>query len=29
VTFSSPDLVWLGNGAVLGVPMPVSIAWAC
>jgi galactofuranose transport system permease protein len=26
VTFSSPDLVWLGNGAVLGVPMPVVIA---
>ncbi|MCP1739795.1 ribose/xylose/arabinose/galactoside ABC-type transport system permease subunit [Bradyrhizobium japonicum] len=26
VTFSSPDLVWLGNGAVLGVPMPVAIA---
>ncbi|MFX8715851.1 hypothetical protein ABTM38_19475, partial [Acinetobacter baumannii] len=25
VTFSSPDLVWLGNGAVLGLPMPVAI----
>ncbi|MCK1679807.1 ABC transporter permease [Bradyrhizobium sp. 147] len=26
VTFSSPDLVWLGNGAVLGLPVPVAIA---
>ena len=23
VTFSSPDLVWLGNGAILGLPVPV------
>jgi simple sugar transport system permease protein len=26
VTFSSPDLVWLGNGAILGLPVPVAIA---
>ncbi|WP_256806306.1 ABC transporter permease [Bradyrhizobium sp. Bra64] len=26
VTFSSPDLVWLGNGAVLGLPVPIAIA---
>jgi simple sugar transport system permease protein len=26
VTFSAPDLVWLGNGAILGVPVPVAIA---
>jgi galactofuranose transport system permease protein len=26
VTFSSPDLVRLGNGAILGVPVPVAIA---
>jgi galactofuranose transport system permease protein len=26
VTFSSPDLVWLGNGSILGVPVPVAIA---
>ncbi len=26
VTFSSPDLVWLGNGSVLGLPAPVAIA---
>ncbi|WP_368508335.1 ABC transporter permease [Bradyrhizobium lupini] len=26
VTFSSPDLVWLGNGSILGLPVPVSIA---
>ncbi|MGJ4942212.1 ABC transporter permease [Bradyrhizobium sp. HKCCYLS1011] len=26
VTFTSPDLVWLGNGAVLGLPTPVAIA---
>ncbi|MBR1330043.1 MULTISPECIES: ABC transporter permease [Bradyrhizobium] len=26
VTFSSPDLVWLGNGSVLGLPVPVVIA---
>jgi simple sugar transport system permease protein len=26
VTFSSPDLVWLGNGSILGIPMPVAIA---
>lgn len=26
VTFSSPDLVWLGNGSVLGLPVPVAIA---
>jgi ribose/xylose/arabinose/galactoside ABC-type transport system permease subunit len=26
VTFSSPDLVWLGNGAILGVPVPIAIA---
>jgi simple sugar transport system permease protein len=26
VTFTSPDLVWLGNGAILGVPVPVAIA---
>jgi ribose/xylose/arabinose/galactoside ABC-type transport system permease subunit len=25
VTFTAPDLVWLGNGAVLGVPAPVVI----
>ena len=25
VTFSSPDLVWLGNGVVLGLPVPVLI----
>ena len=25
VTFNSPDLVWLGNGAVLGVPAPVVV----
>ncbi|MGY3474912.1 ABC transporter permease [Bradyrhizobium ottawaense] len=25
VTFSSPDLVWLGNGSVLGLPVPVVI----
>src|SRR5439155_20559314 len=23
VTFTAPDLVWLGNGGVLGVPAPV------
>ncbi|WP_027554817.1 ABC transporter permease [Bradyrhizobium sp. Cp5.3] len=26
VTFGSQDLVWLGNGAVLGLPVPVAIA---
>jgi simple sugar transport system permease protein len=26
VTFTSPDLVWLGTGAVLGLPVPVAIA---
>ncbi len=26
VTFTSPDLVWIGNGAVLGLPTPVVIA---
>jgi simple sugar transport system permease protein len=26
VTFSSPDLVWLGNGSILGIPMPIAIA---
>jgi galactofuranose transport system permease protein len=26
VTFTSPDLVWFGNGTVLGVPAPVLIA---
>ncbi|MGC2775904.1 MAG: ABC transporter permease [Bradyrhizobium sp.] len=26
VTFTSPDLVWIGNGAVLGLPMPIVIA---
>jgi len=26
VTFTSPDLVWLGNGGVLGLPTPVVIA---
>src|SRR3954447_7728061 len=26
VTFTSPDLVWLGNGSILGVPVPVTIA---
>ncbi|MGY3037199.1 ribose/xylose/arabinose/galactoside ABC-type transport system permease subunit [Bradyrhizobium sp. USDA 4354] len=26
VTFSSPDLVWLGNGSMLGLPVPVAIA---
>jgi simple sugar transport system permease protein len=26
VTFTSPDLVWMGNGAVLGLPTPVAIA---
>lgn len=26
VTFSSPDLIWLGNGSILGVPVPVAIA---
>jgi simple sugar transport system permease protein len=26
VTFSSPDLVWFGNGAILGVPVPIAIA---
>ena len=26
VTFSSPDLVWMGNGAVLGLPMPIVIS---
>ncbi|MDN4983121.1 ABC transporter permease [Bradyrhizobium arachidis] len=26
VTFTSPDLVWLGTGAILGVPVPVAIA---
>src|SRR5262249_9438278 len=26
VTFTSPDLVWLGNGAILGLPTPVVIA---
>lgn len=26
VTFSSPDLVWLGIGSVLGLPVPVAIA---
>ncbi|MCK1285614.1 ABC transporter permease [Bradyrhizobium sp. 44] len=26
VTFSSPDLVWLGNGSIFGVPVPVAIA---
>src|SRR5580693_984980 len=25
VTFTSPDLVWLGNGNVLGLPVPVVI----
>jgi simple sugar transport system permease protein len=26
VTFSSPDLAWLGGGSVLGLPTPVAIA---
>ncbi|GLH81207.1 sugar ABC transporter permease [Bradyrhizobium sp. SSBR45G] len=26
VTFTSPDLVWMGNGAVFGLPTPVAIA---
>jgi simple sugar transport system permease protein len=26
VTFSSPDLVWFGNGAILGLPVPIAIA---
>jgi galactofuranose transport system permease protein len=26
VTFTSPDLVWLGNGSVLGLPAPIVIA---
>ena len=26
VTFTSPDLVWFGNGTVLGLPAPVVIA---
>ncbi|WP_456622289.1 MULTISPECIES: ABC transporter permease [unclassified Bradyrhizobium] len=26
VTFSSPDLIWLGNGSILGLPVPVAIA---
>ncbi|WP_298887110.1 ABC transporter permease [uncultured Bradyrhizobium sp.] len=26
VTFTSPDLVWLGTGAILGVPVPIVIA---
>jgi galactofuranose transport system permease protein len=26
VTFTSPDLVWLGNGAIFGLPTPVVIA---
>lgn len=26
VTFSSPDLVWLGNGSILGLPVPVAVA---
>lgn len=26
VTFSSPDLVWFGNGSILGLPVPVAIA---
>ncbi len=26
VTFTAPDVVWLGNGAVAGVPAPVAIA---
>ena len=26
VTFTSPDLVWMGNGAVLGLPTPIVIA---
>ncbi len=26
VTFSSPDLVWLGNGSILGLPVPIAIA---
>ncbi len=26
VTFTSPDLGWLGTGAVLGLPVPVAIA---
>ncbi|BAM91704.1 sugar ABC transporter membrane protein [Bradyrhizobium oligotrophicum S58] len=26
VTFTSPDLVWIGNGAVFGLPMPIVIA---
>lgn len=26
VTFTSPDLVWLGNGSILGLPVPVAIA---
>src|SRR5439155_2520266 len=25
VTFAPPDLVWLGNGSVLGLPVPVAI----
>src|SRR6266446_1170589 len=25
VTFAAPDLVWLGNGSVLGLPVPVAI----
>ena len=25
VTFTAPDLVWLGNGSVLGVPAPVVV----
>ena len=26
VTFTSPDLVWFGNGSVLGLPAPIVIA---
>ncbi|MDE5459666.1 ABC transporter permease [Bradyrhizobium sp. CSS354] len=26
VTFSSPDLVWFGNGSILGLPVSVAIA---
>lgn len=26
VTFTSPDLVWMGNGAVIGLPTPIVIA---
>jgi len=29
VTFSSPDLVWLGNGAILGLPCRSRSHSAC